>query len=158
MKQADMEVFEKTATTGDLWETAQYKPVAAPLDEMKTAEEQYKEEIFQYLRRKRRADLKRKEERVDRSKKMLVRFKGGGYIKAEKTWKKNGQIIIQYDRTLIAGIPKDRVASVTMNAVTWKEPVPRGQVRLKPARGITITLSRESARRISIRRSARYET
>jgi len=157
MQQADLNALDDGFTSTQDWETEQYSPVKAPLDEMATAQEQYKEEIFRYLRKKQRRDILKKQEQVDRTKKMLVRFDSGGYIKAQKTWPKNGQIRIQINRGLIAGIPRNKIRSITKNALYWKAPIPKGHVQLKPAHGITIVVSNQTAKRISLKKKPRYE-
>jgi hypothetical protein len=45
------------------------------------------------------------------------------------------------------------IRSVSSDALTWQEPIPKNYVRLKPAPGITITVHKETAKRISIRKS-----
>lgn len=135
-----------------------YRPAEVPLTN-KAEEEAYKQLEFIYAK-KRETQIHEKEKREarDLTKTMLVQFRSGGYLKAEKASHVQQSCEIQVDRTMMATLPKKLVASVSDNAVTWKAPIPQGFVQLKPAKGITITVLKQSAERITIKKSPYDET
>ena len=70
--------------------------------------------------------------------------------KAEKAEKANNGVDILVDRSMQAHLPSNIISSVSNNALTWKEPIPAGYTELKPAKGITITVQKSIANRITI--------
>lgn len=129
----------------------EYQP-AEPKFETDIEAEKYKDKVFAYAKRRRiEMEIEKAQMAQDLTKTMLVRFHGGGYVKAEKIGQRGHSTDIRIDKTISAQIPNQMILSVSANALTWKEPVPSGFVRLKPAKGITITVHKEIANRISVR-------
>lgn len=125
-----------------------YKPTE-PLFQDEREAVQYKENLAYNLQRRR----KLKEtvtEQVDTSKVMVVQFRKGGYIRAEKAAEHINQVEIRVNRALLARYPNRLVSGIKANGLSWEEPVPAGFVKLKPAKGITATLRKNTAERISI--------
>jgi hypothetical protein len=86
----------------------------------------------------------------DLSKPMLVHFNNGNYLRVEKANLNAGNVQIRFDRTLVANFPSTLVSSVDPNGLNWEEPVPKGYVRLKPAKGISITVRKELGEQITV--------
>ncbi len=130
-----------------------YKAPDAPLPNT-TGEEEQRQMQFAFAKRRNvNVHLKEMEEQADVRKTTLVRFKSGGIIRAEKAVAQTPGYEISVDRSMVARLPRQMVASVMENALDWKEPVPAGFVQLKPVKGITITISKETAKRITIQKS-----
>lgn len=89
---------------------------------------------------------------------MLVRFRSGGAIAAEMARREGRRVEVRLDKTAVADIPGKLVVSISDNAQTWTPPVRRGYVRVKPAKGITIEVSKSTSRRISVRRPVYEES
>jgi hypothetical protein len=83
---------------------------------------------------------------------MLVLLRHGRYLKAEEVKQKGARTEIRIDNSMLALLPNKLVSSVSNDALHWEEPIPRGRVRLKPAPGITITVSRTTSRRITVKK------
>jgi hypothetical protein len=87
---------------------------------------------------------------LDPNKSTLVRLNNGRHLRVAKASKTAGGVEIFFDQSIVARVPARMVASVSQNALSWKEPVPAGYRRLTPAKGITIQVSKDVAKRISI--------
>lgn len=111
--------------------------------------EAYKEELYRFSMKRKTIEEKQDEMRIDRSKNMLVQFKSGGYLKAENISRENKNFEIKYDSKIYVVYPSSLVKSFSDNALTWEEPIPRGYVKIKPARGITIVLDAIKAKQIT---------
>ena len=134
-------------------EIGHYQPADAPAAKDLEAEA-YKEQLFSYARR-RKVDLElqaRAEKSRDISKSTLVRFSSGGYILAEAAQQHPDKTYIRLDQTIEADLPSHWVSSIRKDALDWQEPVPAGQVRLQPARGITVILHRDAASRVTVQK------
>lgn len=94
----------------------------------------------------------------DLTKGMLIHFRGGGFIKAENAIPDRDGMRINFDRSLNVTLPKRFVLSTIPGSAKWKEPIRPGMVQLKPAPGITITVAKETAKRISVQKSIYDET
>lgn len=130
-----------------------YRPTDAPLANL-ADEEEVRQTQFIYEKKKQlQIRAAKKMNPIDLTKDMLVRFQSGGAIKAEKTKPLTRDLQIQVDRTILATLPNKMVSTVQSNAAKWKEPIPAGFVQIQPANGITITVSRETAKRISIQKT-----
>lgn len=82
----------------------------------------------------------------------LVMLRNGRHIKAESAAKNQQNVeIVVSNVAMVARLPANMVASISENALTWHEPVPAGFVQLRPAKGITIQVEKDVARRITIR-------
>ncbi len=116
---------------------------------------------MQFLYEKRRI-AKIKEERMraaqDITKKMLVIFRRGGAFKVENVMPVPRGYRISMDNSLHATMPHTLVSSVMADSADWKRPIPKGQIELKPAHGITITVAKETAKRITVKRQLIDET
>ncbi|MCB4756492.1 MAG: hypothetical protein LHV69_05595 [Elusimicrobia bacterium] len=88
-------------------------------------------------------------EKKELQKTILVRFKGGGYIKAQKAYAKKGNVNLEMDASMAAQFPQKMVSQITPDALNWQEPVPQGQVKLKPGHGMTIIVAKSIAGRIT---------
>jgi hypothetical protein len=101
--------------------------------------------------KRRRINKEREEmEQPDPSKTTVVLFKNGGHLKTQKSLVQGDTLDIRFDKTIRAQMPATLVHTIEENALNWQEPVPRGQVRIKPAKGITLTLGKDMAKRISL--------
>lgn len=138
----------------DMFAKSHYRPSEVPLTNQ-SEEEALKQQIYTYAKR-RRAEEKRlaKQEAVNQTQKMLVMLQNGGYLKAEQADQTAGAVRVRVDRSLQLSLPQKMVRSVSDNAVGWKKPVPPGFVEVQPANGITIVVSQESAKRISVRKNS----
>ncbi len=87
---------------------------------------------------------------IDQSKQMLILFRNGRHVKAQRATHREGQYQIEIDRSIAAKLPSTMIASLSSNAATWKEPLPSNYVELKPAPGITIRVQKNTAERISV--------
>ncbi len=125
-----------------------YKP-ADPLFEEEQEAVQYKQNLTYNLQR-RRKDKETVAEQVDTTKTMVVQFRNGGYIRAEKAAEHINQVRIWVNRSLTAQYPTEMVSTIRTNGLSWQEPIPVGFVKMKPAKGITITIRKDTAQRISI--------
>jgi len=131
-----------------------YRAADAPL--VKDVEaDLYKEQVFAYARKRRieTERVRRDEQPVDVSKSTLVQFRSGGYVLAEEAFQRPDDTYIRLSRTLEADFPSKWVTSIRKGAVGWQEPVPPGQVRIKPAKGITAVLHRDTARNVTINKA-----
>jgi hypothetical protein len=132
-----------------------YKPADVPLENA-AAEEEFKQ--LQYVYIKKRQQSLREQQRIikqqDLTKPMLILFRRGGFVKAERSMPLPESYRISMDRSLTFTFPKKLVSLVSDNGKTWQEPIPKGQVRIKPAKGITVTVAKETAKRITIREPA----
>ncbi len=156
LRRADQDALEARETAVA---RSDYRPAETPLRNIED-EEAYRKEVF--VSAKRRQLMERQKENVilarDLSKPMLVRFRRGGTIRAEQARMIKDKVEIFYDKTLLAGVPRRSVLSVTEEGLTWKEPVPIGFVKIKPAKGITVTVKQGTAKRITIKKSVYDET
>lgn len=110
-----------------------------------------RQEFVIHENRQRRIKKEREEmEKPDPSKTVVVLFKSGGHIKTQKSDIAGDTLDIRLDKTMRAQLPAKLVNAIQENALNWQEPVPNGDVRIKPAKGITITLGKEIAKRISL--------
>jgi hypothetical protein len=132
-----------------------YKPADAPTI-VDVEAETFKEQVFAYAR-KRRIDAERqaREESQARDirKATLVQFASGGYVRAEAAEKRPTGTAIRIDKNMEANVPSRWVASIQTDALDWQEPVPAGQVRLRPAKGITVILHRDTASRVTVEKN-----
>ena len=131
-----------------------YRPMDAPT-EADVEAEAYKEQVFAYARRRRIEAERQARVEVGRDirRTVLVRFASGGFVHAERAEKRASETFIRLDRTIEADLPNVLVASVKSDSLDWNEPVPAGQVKLTPARGITVILNRDTASRVTIEKS-----
>jgi hypothetical protein len=134
-----------------------YTPADAPVENLNDKELQ-KEFQYQYARRQKMIEQKKEAEILDPSKTMLVMFKNGRYVKARRTRDIDPFLAIEVDSTMAASLNKKMILSVSNNALTWVEPVPAGSVRLKPAKGITITVNQRIADQITILKPYKNES
>jgi hypothetical protein len=132
-----------------------YKPMDAPAEADLEAET-YKEQIFAYARRRRiitEQQRRIEQQALDLSNSTLVQFRSGGYLLAETAQKGSADTYIRMSKAVRAEIPNRWVSSIQNDARGWEEPVPAGQVRLTPAKGITVILHRDTASRITIEKT-----
>lgn len=130
-----------------------YQPTDVPITNP-AEEEEIKQMQFVYEKKKKNLlRAAQTNQPVDLTKTMLIRFRSGGFIKAENTMPSQQNLKIQVDRTLFATLPHQMVRSVEANAAKWQAPIPKGFVELKPSKGITITVHRETAKRITVQQS-----
>lgn len=125
-----------------------YKPTD-PLFEDEREAIQYKENLAYNLQHRRKHKVV-VPERVDTTKTMVVQFRNGGYIRAEKALETVNLVQIRINRSLTAQVPTNMVSSIRTNGLNWEEPIPAGFVKMKPAKGISITLRKDTAKRISV--------
>lgn len=131
--------------------TGTYKVADAPLEKDLEAD-LYKEQVFAYAR-KRRIETERQrrdEQPVDLGNSTLVQFRSGGYVLAEAAQQRPDETYIRMSKTVEADFPSHWVSSIRKNVQGWQEPVPPGQVRLKPAKGITVIMHRDTAARVTV--------
>ncbi len=163
LKEANRRVVVKKATSLDkFFKDGSYVPADVPTDNVKD-QAVAQEFQYQYVRRQKIIDHQKELERAqalaaDPNKKVLVLFKSGRHIKARNTYNNPPFLAIQVDTTMTAGVNRQHIQSVTDNAATWQEPVPAGKTRLKPAKGITITVDKKVAERITISDPIRNES
>jgi len=124
-----------------------YTPTA-PLSESEIEAAQYKQNLA-YLLQKKRRGKELDAVPVDVSKVMLVHFIQGGYIRAENAQSKNKEVEIRVNRSLLVNLPAHLVRSINPDGLNWEEPIPKGFVRLRPAKGISITVRKEIGDQIS---------
>ncbi len=125
-----------------------YEPLHAPVQ--LGSEEEKKKDVFAYHEKRRKLPTEEKTEEGGIGKTMLVLFKTGRFIKAQEATRLNGNVEIKVDKSLLANLPGKWVNSISSNGLTWKEPIPTGYTRITPARGISITLAKNIAKRISM--------
>lgn len=128
--------------------------VADPIDQNDADAKIIEEKTFAMTQR-RRIDSQREtvQERMEETRQVtLVKFSSGGHIFAERAERRPTQTEIRIDKTMEAGLPNRWVAVIQKDAADWKEPVPAGRVRLKPAKGITVILDRGSASRVTVKK------
>lgn len=134
----------------------EYRPAEAPTERDVEAEA-YKEQIFAYARKRRIDTLRRdriEQQSRDTRKSTLVRFASGGFVHAEAAERRRRDTYIRIDKNLEADLPNSLVSSVRNDALGWNEPVPAGKVKLRPARGITVILFRDTARRVTVEKTS----
>ncbi len=127
-----------------------YKASETPLA---SQTQQEVERQFAYSYEKRRHEkIHQLEEQELRSttKTTVVEFAGGGYVHVEKAARDKRVCEIKFDRSISASVPSTMVKNVRTDAADWSPPLSKGEVSLKPARGITIILQRQLATRITI--------
>lgn len=152
LKKADEEAAKiKQGNIPDAIANKPYIPPELPAENLED-KEKMKEIIYQYAKRQRIREITQEAEAASSSKTMLVLFKRGGHVKAEKANTTPSYVSIEIDRNMAVQVPTNLVKSVTANAATWEEPVPRGEKRLKPAKGITIQVSAATAKRITVKK------
>ncbi|MCG3203660.1 MAG: hypothetical protein KCHDKBKB_00332 [Elusimicrobia bacterium] len=135
-----------------------YQPANVPLTNPGDEEEVRQMEYIYEKRKINQLKAMKAAQPVDLTKDMLIRFRSGGFIKAENSTPVHKGFQIRVDKTILATVPRQLVSTVLSNAAKWKEPVPHGLIQLKPANGITITVSKETAKRITIRKIVEDET
>lgn len=130
-----------------------YQPANAP-PPRDVLGEKMKQEMYRYARRQRAADRKRRQfkEEQEAPMKMLVRFTNGGRLRVEEARKGPEGVTVRLPG-LAATFPHRMVGAVVEHAKAAPEPVPPGKIRIKPARGITMIVDRDTARRITIARA-----
>lgn len=128
-----------------------YAP-AEPPPEVTSDVAAYKEQVYQYeLRRKQMEEIRRQIKFAEAvTKPGLVMFRGGGFIRVDEAERHGSRVHARAGRMLF-DVPKKWVRTISNDAREWRPPVPRGYVRLRPARGITITVSKRISRRIDLR-------
>lgn len=127
---------------------AQYIPEAKPIQHI--VKEAAK---FEYMsKRFRRPAPVENAPEVDTSKDTLVLFAQGGFLKVKEAETVNGWVHIDIDKTIQAAVPKIMVRKIAGDATNWTEPIPVGQVQLKPAKGITVVVRSSIANRITVPR------
>lgn len=90
----------------------------------------------------------------DTRKIMLVMLRNGRYLTAERAQKTNRDVeVVINEKQISAHLPSTMVTYISDKALSWQEPIPTGYTQLKPARGITIQVQNDIARRITMRRS-----
>jgi hypothetical protein len=143
----------KEKATEYMYAKGSYQAAQPPL-EIDQEAENFKQFVYSSAVRKKIDRIAHQEKDIDLTKTTLVQFKAGRFLKVEKAKKAGEDVIIRMDRTILAKLPKSLVMATLENASNWEEPIPRGFVRLKPAKGITVTLSQESAKRISVKKQS----
>jgi hypothetical protein len=148
LREADLNALNKKPVGTALAQA--YKPMEPALENLKD-KEMAEEFRYQYAKRRKISEQKHQEaEALDLTKVMLVRLANGRYLKAERANTTTASVSIQMNRAIVANLPKKMVTSVSEDALSWVEPVPKGQVRLKPAKGITITVNENTSKRITV--------
>lgn len=155
-QEADERALSGSDAFGDAWVQVPYVPQEAP-PEITEDIEAYRNQVFQYAKKRKRIEIERKEMDIDYSKKMLVLFKHGRHLKAKDAYRKKKRVGIMVDKTMMVRLPTRWVRSISDNALTWKEPIRKGYVEIKPARGITMIVSRKTSKRIRIRKNIYHE-
>ncbi|MFN0116822.1 MAG: hypothetical protein ACKVQC_00830 [Elusimicrobiota bacterium] len=130
-----------------------YKPADLSIT-TETEEEKLVQEAYQYAKKMKllKDSQNDSQEQFDPNKSLVIRFASGGYVFAQDSWEVNNSRKIKIDQTMQAGIPNRMVESVTVRTADWKESVPKGFVKLKPAKGITAILNQNTAKKISIKK------
>jgi hypothetical protein len=159
LREADLKATKKADPVEQFFERSRghYQPADTPNENPKDKEME-KEFQYQYVHRQRIIEQKKEAVVIDPYKSTLVRFKNGRYVKARSTHSADPFLAIVLDKTMVASLNKKQIISVTNDAQTWQEPVPKGTVRLKPAKGITITVDKNTAERITITAPFRNES
>ncbi len=149
-EEARMKEEELQKSASSKW--GSYKPAEQPVTDS-SEEEKLKQTQYAYIKRqqKRMEQLETQRKAVDSSKNILILFRSGGLLKVENVDTQPHQYRIRVDKSLSASYSKSLVSAVNTDASTWTEPIPAGSVQLKPARGITITVARETAKRITLK-------
>jgi hypothetical protein len=148
---AKLELAQKEYERGQITvpDRARYRPAEMPMQNKEDVEA-YHQQVFIYEKRRQSIEVKKEQKMRDISKATLVQFSSGGYIKVERANQSQKGVHIEYDRSVLASLPKRMVSSINENALDWEAPVKNGFVRLKPARGITVTVAKNTAKRITI--------
>jgi hypothetical protein len=130
-----------------------YKAMEPPMP-MNEEKEIQRQQFFAYTKKHKKVIDEREKFALAEAlaKPALVRFKSGGYIKATSFTDDSRRVRIQFDRTLVANLPKNLILATDGNSPYWEKPIPKGFKKLKPAEGITIIIGEQAARRISIRK------
>jgi hypothetical protein len=149
IRKAEMEARMAQDFNPTMYAKGAYKPSNVPLENQSALETQ-KQYAYSNARRNAKIRMTEPEEPVDTRRTTLVQFTSGGAIKAEKASAGRAGVDMDFGKTMQARVPQKMVARITPNSLEWKEPIPRGFVELKPARGITITVAKETARRITV--------
>ncbi|OVE78331.1 hypothetical protein BVX98_00565 [bacterium F11] len=156
-READQKALTEMASSGieEKWVETKYIPQEAP-SEIRPELEAYKETLFQYAKKRRKIEAFQEKLRAEQAitKKMLVHFKPSGYVQAEEASFKPSHILIKVDESMLVRYPKRMVRSIKESPSNWVEPVPKGFVRLKPARGITMVVTKRTAKRIKTKRTS----
>lgn len=153
--EADERARREAEEAEDEWVRTPYQPSDRP-SKIQEDIEAYQEQLFKYAERKKRIEKIHRRILIDYSKKTLVQFKKGRFIKVQKAVKRKNHVEILVNRSILVRLPSKMVKSVSENALEWKEPVPKGFIKLKPARGITITVAKKISNRITIKREKYY--
>lgn len=131
-----------------------YSPAAAPVENPEDLAAK-REEQFIYVYRQRKIEEKRQERQVAKKevKAKRVAFKSGRYTEADQVMQTPYETTITIGSTMKTRVPNKIVRSVFDNTKEWQEPIPAGHVRIHPAKGITVTLAKQVAKRITILRT-----
>jgi|GEM_PF-4072372 len=156
LKEADQKYLLGKSEKEDAWVYGKYAP-AEPPPENQADLEAFKEQVYAYALKKQRMDIVKEETVVDPTKKMLVQFQKGGYVKVEDATRLNGHVSIHLNNSVRMEVPKYLVRQITDHAQDWLEPVPKGFVKLEPANGITIIVANRTAQKIEMRKKKHYE-
>lgn len=129
-----------------------YKP-APRIDTPIEAEESTKEHLYAYSKRQKVADEVKEKLKQDETRKAatLVRFSNGGNLRVDLASRDKDGVTVRM-AGVAARFPDRMVASVMQNAGAWEEPVPADKIKFKPARGITVILDRDTARRVTVKK------
>jgi len=130
-----------------------YKPAQAPED-TDTLGERAKQMQYAYAKRQRSIDEEKAkmETKIEAVNKTLIQFSNGRSLRVLRAQRDANDTTIRM-AGLSATLPNRLIRSVTDNAEAWQEPVPAGKVVIKPARGITIVVDKETARRITVKKA-----
>jgi hypothetical protein len=153
IQQADDEARNKRAgTPTPVYAAAKgpYKATEVPIASQTQEEKELQFEYVYAKQRQAKAQQLERQEIHDTTKSTVVEFAGGGYIFAERAARDGRVCKIKLDRNTIAAVPSTLVKSLRTDAAGWTPPLAKGEVMLKPARGITIVLQRQVANRITI--------
>lgn len=82
----------------------------------------------------------------------VVLFNRGGHLLAQDAERVNGSVGVTLNKTMFAKFSKSSIRQVIHTDGSWKSPIPKGFIELKPAKGITILVSRQTGRRITIKK------
>jgi len=148
LKEADAQATSKPSPTTMLAATP-YKPEEAPREIL--APETEKVSRFEYTKQKIVRSQYPTPEMVDLTKDTVVLFRAGGYVKVREATRVDGHVKIDIDPSMRAEVPKTIVRTILPKGLNWKQSPPPGMVELKPAKGITIVVSKHAAKRITIR-------
>jgi len=150
-QEADRLVQEDT-TLGTGWEPIEYVREEAP-SEISPELEAYRDRLFKYAKKRRKTEILREQMLIEEKfvKKELILFKRSGYITAGSTFRKKKELHIRINNSMRMVYPLHLVRTVFSDSREWEEPIPKGFVKVKPAKGVTMVVKKRTATRLSKR-------